>query len=109
MHFRNNCGHLLGPFHVTCGDSSNIFFSKIRGWLGWRAYDSHQLLSCANTVNHLSAIEYGGNGLQFGSCYNKQENKSWAKLHPLIEGGIVANVGDYSLVSNDDMVIDALK
>lgn len=77
--------------------------------MGWRAYDSHQLLSCANTVNHLSAIEYGGNGLQFGSCYNKQENKSWAKLHPLIEGGIVANVGDYSLVSNDDMVIDALK
>ena len=27
-----------------------------------KAYDFHELVSCANTMNHLLQIEYGGNG-----------------------------------------------
>lgn len=30
------------------------------------AYDFQELMKCANTLNHLSAIEYGENGLKFG-------------------------------------------
>lgn len=37
------------------------------------------------------------------------KTKIWAKLHPLVEGATMANLGDYNLVSNDDMVVDALK
>ncbi len=38
------------------------------------AYD---LVNCTNTLNHVVAIEYGENGLQFGKVHNKMENV-WA-------------------------------
>jgi hypothetical protein len=60
-----------------------------------RPYNFHELLNCDNTLNHLSAIEYGSNGLQFGQCHNKQEN-IWASLH---QGEIVAYLSNYSRVN----------
>ena len=45
-----------------------------------RAYDFYKLLSCTNTLNQPSIIEYGVNGLKFNNPYNKIEN-IWSKLH----------------------------
>ena len=73
-----------------------------------RAYDFHELLSTANTINRLSAIEYGSNGLKFKKVHNKMENV-WGKLHPLSEGEIGCNLGDYSLIESDEHVVAALK
>ena len=44
-----------------------------------RAYDFHELVGCANSVDH---IEYGGNGMKFAKAYNKMNN-ILAKLHKL--------------------------
>jgi hypothetical protein len=38
-----------------------------------RAYDFHELVSCANILNHLSVIKYGDNSLQFGRVHIKQK------------------------------------
>jgi hypothetical protein len=73
-----------------------------------RAYDFHELLSCANTLNQLSAIEYGINGLKFGLTHNKMEN-IWSKLYPLGESEVPANLGNYSSIENNDMLVMALK
>jgi hypothetical protein len=54
------------PLNLTRSDSCEIFFSKVGGIQGMeRAYDFHELVNCANTLNHLAAIEYGDNGLKF--------------------------------------------
>lgn len=45
-----------------------------------RAYDFHKLVNTANTLNHMSAIEYPENGLAFKKQYNKMENV-WESLH----------------------------
>jgi hypothetical protein len=50
-----------------------------------RAYDFHELVNCANTLNLLTAIEYGNNGLQFARAHNKQRN-IWSELHFHPEG-----------------------
>ena len=73
-----------------------------------RAYDFQELLGAANTVNHLSQIEYGGNGLKFERAHNKMNN-IWAKLHKLEGDEVEPNLGDYSAVSTDEQVITALK
>ncbi len=46
------------------------------------AYNFSELVNYANTLNHVVAIEYGENGLQFGKVHNKMENV-WVPLHPL--------------------------
>jgi hypothetical protein len=64
MHFRDRYPNLLVPLHLTGSDSSEKNFSKIGGMCGMeRAYDFHELMNCANTLNHLAAIEYFDNGL----------------------------------------------
>jgi len=73
-----------------------------------RSYDFHELLGCANTVNHLSQIEYGGNGIKFGRAHNKMNN-IWGKLHPLQPDEVEPDLGDYTAVSTNDHVISALK
>ena len=65
-------------------------------------------MNIANTLNRLSSVEYGDNGLKFGRVHNKVEN-IWASLHPLQEGESVADLGDYSLVSTDAEIEVALK
>ena len=35
---------------------------------------AYEILSTANIVNHLSAIEYGNNGMKFKKVHNKMEN-----------------------------------
>ena len=108
-HFRDNYPHLSVPFHLTGSDACEIFFSKVGGMVGMeRAYDFHELLSSANTVNHLSQIEYGGNGIKFGRAHNKMNN-IWAKLHGLEEGETAPDLGDYSGVATNEAVVDALK
>jgi hypothetical protein len=52
-----------------------------------RAYDFHELLGCANTINHLAGIEYGDNRLKFNRQHNKQKN-IWGTLHPLAKGNL---------------------
>jgi hypothetical protein len=60
------------PLHLTSSDACEIFFSKIGGMQGLEcAYDFHELVGCTNILNHLFAIEYGDNGLQFGRVHNK--------------------------------------
>ena len=60
------------PLHLTRLDSCEIFFSKVGGMQGMeRLYDFHKLIGCANTVNHLAAIEFGENGLKFDRVHNK--------------------------------------
>lgn len=73
-----------------------------------RAYDFHQLLNTANTLNRLASIEYKDNGLKFGRVHNKMKNV-WADLHPLVEGEVVCNLSDYTLIATDDDVTVALQ
>ena len=80
-HFRDKYPHLSVPFHLTGSDACEVFFSKVGGMVGMeRAYDFQELLGAANTINHLSQIEYGGNGIKFARVHNKMNN-IWAKLH----------------------------
>ena len=108
-YFRDAFSHLPVPLHLTGSDSCEIFFSKVGGMQGMeRAYDFQELVGCANTVNHLAAIEYGSNGLQFGRAHNKQKNM-WTDLHPLERGQAPANLGDYSALATDEDFVAALK
>jgi hypothetical protein len=66
MYFRDFHSNLPMPLNLTGSDLYEIFFSKVGGIQGMeRAYDFHELVNCANTLNHLAAIEYGDNGLKF--------------------------------------------
>jgi hypothetical protein len=68
-YFRDFYIHLHVPLHLTGSDACEIFFSKVGGMQGIeRAYDFHKLVNCANILNHLTAIEYGNNGLRFDSA-----------------------------------------
>jgi hypothetical protein len=51
-----------------------------------RVYDFHELVGCANTLNHLSAIEYGDNGLQFRGCTinKKTYGQNFIRPSPMI-------------------------
>lgn len=52
IHFRNKYPHLHVPFHLTSSDSCGIFFSKVGCMVGLeRAYDFHELVGSANTLN----------------------------------------------------------
>jgi hypothetical protein len=73
-----------------------------------RSYDFHELIGCANIVNHLAAIEYGKNGLKFDRAHHKQTN-IWAKLHPLGEDESVANLVDYSRLESDAAIVNCLR
>jgi hypothetical protein len=107
--FRDKYPSLLVPLYLTGSDACEIFFSKIGGMVGMeRAYDFHELIRCANTLNQLAAVEYGTNGLQFGHQHNKQSN-IWSKLHPREAREILPDLGDYSLLATDALEVDALK
>lgn len=109
MHFRDKYPHLPIPLHLTGSDACEVFFSKIGGMVGLEiAYDFHELVNCANTLNHLSSIEYGENGLKFGRVHNKMTN-IWAEINSLEEGETLCDLGDYSSMSSDIMIIEALK
>ena len=71
------------PLHLTRSNSYEFFFSKIGGMVGIeRMYDFDELINRANTLNHLFAILYGLNDLQFYKIHNKMNNV-WTELHPL--------------------------
>lgn len=108
-HFCDRYAHLPVPLHLTGSDSCEIFFSKIGGMNGnERAYDFHELLNSANTLNHLSAVEYAGNGLKFNKQHNKMEN-IWAKIHPLRADETPCDLGDYLEIPTNAEVVLALK
>ena len=74
-HFRDRYSHLPVPRHLTGSDSCEFFFSKIGGMSGAeQAYDFNKLVNMTNTLNQLSAIEYGENGLKFNKVHNKMDN-----------------------------------
>jgi hypothetical protein len=107
--FREKYPTFLVPLHLTGSESCEMFFSKIGGMVGMeRAYDFHELVRCANTLNQLAKVEYGSDGLKFARVHNKQANV-WADLHPLAVEEFPANLGDYSLVSTDESIVEALK
>jgi hypothetical protein len=84
--FRDHFSTLSVPLHLTGFDSCEIFFSRVCGMVGMeRAYNFHELINCANSLNLLSTVEYGKNGLKFGRLHNKMKNV-WADLHPLNDG-----------------------
>ena len=108
-HFRDKYSHLPVPLHLTGSDSCEIFFSKIGGMVGMeRAYDFHELVSIANTLNRLSEIEYSENGLQFGRVHNKMENV-WEHLHPLEAHESRVDLGNYTQIASNEDVVLALK
>ena len=108
-HFRDKYSHLPVPLHLTGSDSCEIFFSKIGGMVGMEcAYDFHELVGIANTLNRLSGIEYSENGLQFGRVHNKMENV-WEHLHPLEAHESRVDLGNYTLIASDEDVVLALK
>ena len=109
FHFRDTYPDLPVPLHRTGNDSCEIFFSKIGGMEGHeRAYDFHQLVNTANTLNRLSATEYKDSGLKFGRVHNKMKN-IWADLHPLSHSEVPCNLGDYTSIATDADVIAALQ
>lgn len=73
-----------------------------------RSYDFHKLLGCANSVNHLAAIEYGENGLKFDRVHNKRRN-IWARLHPLKEDESATNLANYSRLEFKASIVSCLK
>jgi hypothetical protein len=94
---------------LTGSNSCENFFSKVGGMLGMEcAYDFHELVRATNTMNQLSEVEYSENGLQFGRVHNKMTN-IWAKLYPLESGELKADLGDYTLVGTDDLLVEAMK
>ena len=108
-HFRDKFPNLAVPLHLTGSDSCEIFFSRIGGMNGLeRAYDFHELVNTANTLNHISAVEYGNNGLVFQKQHNKMENV-WESLHKLTLGEQRPNLGDYSLIAGNADVVSALQ
>jgi hypothetical protein len=46
------------------------------------SYDFNDVVHTTNTLNCLSSVEYGDNGLKFGRIHNKMEN-IWSSLHLL--------------------------
>jgi hypothetical protein len=109
LHFRDKYAHLPVPLHLAGSDSCKVFFSKIEGMVGLeRAYDFHEVVGTAHTLNHLSSIEYAENGLQFGRAHKKMEN-IWHKLHPLQEGETAAHLGNYGGIQMEAEVIATLK
>jgi hypothetical protein len=107
--FRDSYPGLQVPLHLTGSDSCKIFFSRIGGMVGMeKAYNFHELITCTNALNQLSAVEYGKNGLKFSRVHNKQKNV-WANLYPLEVGEEVANLVDYSGLEGDEGIIFALK
>jgi len=73
-----------------------------------RAYDFQELLGAANTVNRLSQMEYGKNGIKFGRVNKKMTNIS-AKLYKLADDEVEPDLGDYSAISSNEEVVTALK
>ena len=73
-----------------------------------RCYDFHDLVNTANTLNRLSVVEYGNNGLQFGRVHNEVEN-IWSALHPLLDNETLTAPGDQLGISIDLEIISALK
>jgi len=107
-HFRDQYPKSTIALHLTRSYSCETFFSKIGQMVGIeRAYDFLKLINCTNTLNHVHAIDYGGNGFKFGKVHNKMENV-WVALHPLQEGESIANLAYYNLIMLDDDVIQAL-
>jgi hypothetical protein len=61
-----------------------------------RAYDFSKLVNCANTLNHLAAIEYRNNGMKY----------VWTDLHPLLEGQKAADLYDFfNILTNKDVIV----
>ena len=70
--FKEKHPTLLVPLYLIGSDSCKIFFSKISSMVGMeKAYDFHELVWCANTLNQLAKVEYGLDGLKFARVHNK--------------------------------------
>ena len=72
------------------------------------AYDFHELVNTANTLNHIPTVEYGKNGLKFKKQHRKMETV-WESLHPLQPGETRCNLGNYRLISSNGEVVAALQ
>lgn len=71
-----------------------------------RAYDFFELVNCANILNHITTIEYGENGFEFGQVHNKMEIVWVDMLHPLQAGESIVNPTNCSLIrSNEDIFL----
>lgn len=107
--FRDKWPYLEIPFHLLGSDCCEIFFSKVGGMSGHeRNYDFGSLLDSAVGLNRIAGYEYGPESLKVGRSHKKQEFL-WGKLHPLADGEVGPNLGDYSDVANNELVVVALK
>ena len=107
--FRDFYSYLLVSLHLIGSDSYEILFNKVGGMQSMeRAYNFHELLTWANMLNQLAAIEYENNGLKFDRVHNKQWNV-WEDLHLLAERKTPPNLGGYLHISDDSNINNALK
>jgi hypothetical protein len=107
--FRDKFPSLPVPLSCTGSDVCEIFFSKVGGMAGVeRSYDFGDLLRAASTLNRQAELEGNKDGVRFPRAHKKMKIV-WKQLHPIPEGVPVADLGDYSAVSTDSELIDALK
>jgi uncharacterized protein YpiB (UPF0302 family) len=82
-HFKDMYLDLVVLLNLIGNDLYKVSFSKISGMKGHeRAYDVHELVNTANTLNYIPTIKYEKDGLAFKSQHDKMENVSEA-LHKL--------------------------
>ena len=65
-------------------------------------------MNTANTLNHISAVEYGKNGFVFKKQHNKMDNV-WESLQKLESREQCCNFGDYNLIPTNAEVVLALQ
>ncbi|KAL3687718.1 hypothetical protein R1sor_014027 [Riccia sorocarpa] len=73
-----------------------------------RNYDFADLVSCASGLNRIASMEYGEKNIRLGRSHAKQQT-IWGKLHPLLAGELEPDLSDFSRLSTDAEITEALK
>ncbi|KAL3677806.1 hypothetical protein R1sor_020762 [Riccia sorocarpa] len=73
-----------------------------------RNYDFADLVSCASGLNRIASMEYGEENIRLGRSHAKQQT-IWGKLHPLLAGELEPDLSDFSRLSTDAEITEALK
>ena len=104
---RNHYPHFPVPLSTTGSDACESFFSKVRGMIrNERCYDGCDLLGSVGALNRIAEFQ-AKKCLKFPTTHSKQEN-IWAHFEET-PGLATANLGDYSLIQTDEVIVGALQ
>jgi len=93
--------------HFNGSDACEIFFSKIGGIVGLEhTYNFHELISMANTINCLVSLEYL---MAWNLDISIIRWKCLGVFRSSCRSEVRSNLGDYSEIAIDYMVVVALK